>query len=70
LQGAEGELCPAIAADGQMHRPGQVKIGAIPGVGRDDLPTADDLACGWPAHAPAPVGAERDRARPIGVRLD
>jgi hypothetical protein len=46
LHGTEDDLAPAIGADGERGGSDQVEMGAIPYIGLDDPPAADDLLVG------------------------
>ena len=52
---AKAKLGPAPSTDLQIGGSGEIEIVAIPQIGGDDPPAADDFATGWAAHAaPAP----------------
>jgi hypothetical protein len=57
---AESKLCPAVAADLEISRFDHVEVAAIPQIGLDNPPAADQLACRRPGHGTA--------AKSLGVR--
>src|SRR5271157_5552859 len=44
MERAEGYFAPTVVADRHRRRPAEVEIGAIPNVGLEDPPAADELA--------------------------
>ena len=51
LHRAEGDFATVASADGDRRGAAEVEIGAIPKIGLDDAPTADQLAVPRHAHA-------------------
>ena len=53
LQGAEGDLAVPVRADVEPRRTAEVEMAALPKIGRDDPPAADDPAPHRHAHGEA-----------------
>ena len=53
MHGAEGDFPAAVGSNGNHGWPAEIEIIAIPEIGLDDPPTADELAVGGRAHVGA-----------------
>ena len=61
IDGAEGELSSAIVVEDNISRLDEIEITAIPQIGLDDLPSADELTVGLRGHG--------DTANSLGSRI-
>ena len=62
LESAEGDFAATVVGDRDGRWPTEVEMIAIPNVGLDDPPTADECAVRWRAHAGV-VSSLGNRAR-------
>ena len=63
LQRPEGDLAVAVGPNVEHGRPGEVEMAALPEIGRDDAPAADQLAIHRRAHGEAPARSFGKRTR-------
>ena len=63
LEGAEGDLAVSVGADVQHGGPAEVEIVALPEVGRDDPPPADQPAAHRGGHGEASARSFGSRTR-------
>jgi len=55
VDGAEGKLGPAVIADLEIGRFDKIEIVAIPKIGLEDPPPANQFARGWASHDNAAI---------------
>lgn len=63
LERSEGDLAMPIGADVEHGRPAEVEVAAIPELGRDDPPAADQPASHRSAHGEASASSFGKRTR-------
>jgi hypothetical protein len=63
MHGSEGELAAAVLAEADAGGLDQVEIVAVPQIGFDDAPFADQRVGGHPAHAGASANSFGSRTR-------